>query len=67
MTKSNANRPTHLVSVVTGDSDEASWSQSFAAWQHKDSNGMSIFVPPGITVTSKHVIRAIKNERSQNV
>lgn len=66
MTKNtNTNRPTHLVYVVTGDGEEASWSQVAAAWQHKDSDGMSIFIPPGVTVTGKLVIRAIKAEASE--
>jgi hypothetical protein len=65
MTKSSTNRPTHLVYVVNGDGDEANWSQIAAAWQHKDSDGMSIFVPPGVFVTGKLVIRAIKGDMTE--
>ncbi|MBR0967092.1 hypothetical protein JQ554_28080 [Bradyrhizobium diazoefficiens] len=60
MTKSNTNRPTHLLYVV--DSDNANWTQIGAAWQHKDSDGMNIVIPPGIMISGKLVIRAAKGD-----
>jgi hypothetical protein len=61
MTKSNANHPTHLVYVVSGDGDDASWNRIAAAWEQKDLDGMNIFIPPGVTVSGKLVIRSFKD------
>ncbi|WP_426424190.1 hypothetical protein [Bradyrhizobium genosp. A] len=64
MTKTNTNRPTHFVYVVTGDGDDANWTQIAAAWEHRSGDGMNFIVPPGIMVSGKLVIRAAKSANS---
>jgi hypothetical protein len=64
-TKTQTNRPTHLVFVVDGDGDAANWTQIGAAWKHKDSDGMNIVIPPGILISGKLVIRAAKSVAAQ--
>ncbi len=63
MTKSKtANRPSHLVYVVDGDGDDANWTQIAAAWEHNDSDGLNVVLPPGIMVSGKLVIRRPKSD-----
>jgi hypothetical protein len=64
-TKTNTNRPTHLVFVADGDGDAANWTQIDVAWQHKDCDGMNVVVPPGVMITGKLVIRAAKGASPQ--
>ncbi|WP_407193236.1 hypothetical protein [Bradyrhizobium sp. STM 3566] len=59
MTKSTTNG-----FIVDGDGDDASWTEIGAAWKHKDSDGMNIVIPPGITVSGKLVVRAAKNPQA---
>lgn len=62
MTKSNKNRPTHHLYIVTGEGDDAVWAQIAPAWEHQKAGGLNIVIPPGVTVSGKLVIRAAKYE-----
>lgn len=45
-TQSKAKRkPTHRLFHVTGEGDDAIWTQVAAAWPHKDGKGFTIPVP----------------------
>jgi len=55
MTSETKNYPSHDVSVVVGDKDDAEWTKVGAAWPTKN-GGLSITIRPGIAVTGRLVL-----------
>ncbi|MDF0522835.1 hypothetical protein P0R31_36990 [Bradyrhizobium yuanmingense] len=56
----STNAPSHLVYVVTGEGESATWTQVAAAWKHRDNDGLNVIIPPGIMISGKLVVRAAK-------
>ena len=47
--------------LVDSSTDNATWTQIAAAWEHKKGDGLNIVIPPGLMVSGKLVSRAAKN------
>jgi len=57
-------KPTHCLYNVTGDGDNASWTQIGAAWQHGDKNGFNI-VCNAMPIGGRMVMRLITDKSTE--
>jgi len=46
-------RPTHDLTVITGDGDLADFTRVAALWQTKDGKGYTGTIPAGVTITGR--------------
>jgi hypothetical protein len=64
----SSTRPTHSAYVVIdppagSDRDrKATWLEIAPCWTHKDGEGFDIFVPAGVSLSGRIVVRARRNQ-----
>lgn len=58
-----SNRPSHVVSIVDGEGENATWTEIGALWPHKDGNGFNLNLI-AVPVTGRLVIR-IRKDKSE--
>lgn len=60
----SSKQPTHTAYVVAdakeGSEKKAQWFEIATVWSHSDGNGFDVVIPPGVTVSSRIVIRKRK-------
>lgn len=60
------NKPTHYLSVVSGDGDQARFTEVAALWPTKNGNGFSGQIREGISITGRIVIMPAKARDEQD-
>lgn len=56
-----SNRPSHVVSIVDGEGDNATWTEIGALWPHKDGRGFNLSLK-AVPLTGRLVIRTRKEQ-----
>ena len=63
-----SSKPTHTAYVVAdakeGSEKKAQWFEIGAVWSHSDGNGFDVVIPPGVTLSSRIVIRKRKEKEA---
>jgi hypothetical protein len=66
-----SNKPSHYLWIVEdrkgGDGDEkASWHRIAAAWPQRDGKGLTIQLPPGVSVSGRLILREYEEQKSND-